>query len=134
MKQSPLLEFESTAFVVRPGEDERTNPGIFGKSLAEWLARQLRGKGFTPSEVIAEDFGWCVPLQSKPHKLYVSCASAEETPNGWLVFVFAEGGLLSRMLGRDTSAQSVARAFAAVKEALQGSSQVRNLREQQNDA
>ena len=45
MKQSPLLEFESSAFTVIPGEDESTNPGIYGKALAEWLADQLRAAG-----------------------------------------------------------------------------------------
>jgi len=30
MKQTRLLEFESSAFAVIPGEDEETNPGIHG--------------------------------------------------------------------------------------------------------
>jgi hypothetical protein len=69
VKQSPLLTFESPAFAVAPGEDEETNPGIFGKALAQWLAGQLRDAGFATGEVIAEDFGWCVPVESKPHAL-----------------------------------------------------------------
>ena len=130
MKQSPLLEFESTAFAIAPGEDERTNPGIFGKALAEWLAVALRVQGFSSAEIIPEDFGWCVPLESKPHKLYVACASAEELPSHWRVFVFAEGALMARVLGKDKSAESVAAAFAAVKQALQSSPEVRGLREE----
>ena len=47
MTQSPLLEFESSAFLVAPGEDEETNPGIYGKALAQWLAEQLRAAGFS---------------------------------------------------------------------------------------
>ena len=73
MRQSPLLQFESTAFVDAPGTDEETNPGIFGKALADWLSRQLEAQGSKPGDVIAEDFGWCVPLESNPHKLYVAC-------------------------------------------------------------
>jgi len=57
MKQSPWLEFESSAFVVVAGEDEQTNPGIYGKALAQWLAQQLRARGFAPGWVIPEDFG-----------------------------------------------------------------------------
>ncbi|MGZ5272384.1 MAG: hypothetical protein ACXWC6_17365, partial [Ramlibacter sp.] len=75
MKQSPLLEFKSDAFTVAPGEDEATNPGVFGKSLAEWLSGELRAGGLAAGEVIAEDFGWCVPIESKPHALYVACAN-----------------------------------------------------------
>src|SRR4051812_31558278 len=106
MKQSPLLEFESSAFAVIPGEDERTNPGIHGKALAHWLSEKLRAAGFSTGDVVAEDFGWCVPVELKPHSLYVACASSGEEPNQWRVFVFAEGGVVARLLGKDKSAES----------------------------
>src|SRR5262249_48237734 len=107
MRQSPLLQFESSAFVDAPSTDEETNPGIFGKSLADWLSRQLQAQGSTPGDVVAEDFGWCVPLESKPYKLYVACSSAEDAVNLWQVFVFAEGGLLARLFGKDQSSGAV---------------------------
>jgi len=50
MKQSALLEFESSAFAVIPGEDEHTNPGVYGKALAQWLAEQLRTRGVSAGE------------------------------------------------------------------------------------
>ncbi len=100
VKQTPLLLFESFAFKVIPGEDEETNPGIYGKALAQWLAGQLRAAGFRPGEVIAEDYGWCVPIESKPHWLFVVCANGEG-PNQWQLFAFAEGGLIARLLGND---------------------------------
>lgn len=31
MKQSPILTFRSSAFPPEEGEDEATNPGIFGR-------------------------------------------------------------------------------------------------------
>jgi len=130
MRQSALLEFESTAFVVERGEDEHTNPGVFGKALASWLAEQLRSHGLRAGEVIAEDFGWCVPVESKPHSLYVACASADEKPNHWQVFAFAEGGLVARLFGKDTSTQSVAALFATLKQVLQASPHVQGLREE----
>jgi len=130
MKQSALLEFESTAFAVEPGEDEHTNPGVFGKALSKWLAEQLRNAGVRTGEVIAEDFGWCIPVESKPHQLYVACANAEEVPSTWRVFVFAEGGLLSRLLGKDQSAQAVSSLFASVKHVLASAPHVRALREE----
>jgi hypothetical protein len=129
MKQSPLLEFESSAFAVSPGEDEQTNPGIYGKALAEWLADRLRDAGLPAGDVIAEDFGWCVPVESKPHSLYVACASAE-TPDRWRVFAFAEGGVIARLLGKDTSAESLASLFAALLRCLESDPRVRGLREE----
>ena len=129
MKQSPLLEFGSSAFAAIPGEDEETNPGIYGKALAQWLAGQLRAAGVPAGDVVAEDFGWCVPVDAGPHSLYVACASAE-TSDRWQVFVFAEGGVMARLLGRDTSAESVASLFAVVRRCLESEPGVRELREE----
>jgi hypothetical protein len=130
MRQTRLLEFESSAFAVIPGEDAQTNPGIFGKALAKWLAAQLRASGFSPGEVIAEDFGWCVPIESEPHSLYVACASTGEKPNHWRVFAFAEGGVIARLLGKDRSAQSLDFLFAALRRCLESAPIVRGLREE----
>lgn len=130
MKQSPLLEFECEAFAVIPGEDTETNPGIHGKALARWLAEQLRATGVPAGDVIAEDFGWCVLVESKPHSLYVACASTGEQPNQWRVFAFAEGGVMARLLGKDKSAESLASLFAAVRRCLESAPTVRELREE----
>src|SRR5262249_10069206 len=101
-----------------PGKDGETNPGIYGKALAQWLAEQLRAAGFPTGEVIAEDFAWCVPVESKPHSLYVACASAEQSDQ-CRVFAFAEGGVVTRLLGKDKSAESLAGLFAAVRRCLE---------------
>jgi hypothetical protein len=130
MKQSPLIEFKSAAFDIAPGEDDATNPGIFGKSLAEWLSGELRARGLPAGEVIAEDFGWCIRVESKPHALYVACASADDQPESWRVFTFAEGGLLGRVFGKDTREEDVARTYDAVKAALSARSDVRELSEE----
>jgi hypothetical protein len=130
MNQSPLLEFESSVFAITPGEDEATNPGIYGKALAEWLAGERRAAGFVAGEVIAEDFGWCVPVESRPHSFYVACASAAEQSDRWRVFAFAEGGVMARVLGRDTRAELLATLFAAVRRCLESVPTIRGIREE----
>jgi hypothetical protein len=80
-----MLRFVSSAFTVTPGQDQETNPGIFGRALASWVSEQLIGAGFHPGGVIAEDFGWCVPVKSPPYPLYVVCASGE-LANHWQIF------------------------------------------------
>ena len=130
MKQSPLLEFESSAFPIVPGEDEETNPGIYGKALAHWLAEQLRAVGVPAREVIPEDFGWCVRVESRPHALYVACASTGEQPGQWRVFAFAEGGVIARFLGKDRSAGSVESLFATIRHCLESAAAIRALREE----
>jgi len=129
MTRSPLLLFESDDFAVVPGEDEVTNPGVYGKALAGWVGGQLRGTGVDAGDVIAEDFGWCEPVKSASCSLYVACSSGD-SKGQWRVFVFAEGGLLHRMFGKDRRAEMVAELYARVHQCLQLSSRIRNLREE----
>lgn len=129
MMQSAVLHFESRAFAISPGEDERTNPGIFGEALANWVADQLRAHAFQVGDVIAEDFGWCVPVAIKPYSVYVACASDSEGTDQWQLFVFAEGGLLNRLVGKDRRAEVVNSVFGAVKGAMESFSEIRNIEE-----
>lgn len=129
MKQSPLLEFESSAFPVTPGEDRETNPGLYGRALAEWIGKELRAADFSPGNVIAEDFGWVVPVETTPHSVYVACASTGERPDQWRVFVFAEGGIVARLLGKDRRDERVAHVYGRLCERLRASPEIRELKE-----
>ena len=114
---SPQLLFRSALFRPEPGEDEATNPGIFGRSLAVWVGRELV-PGFAPADVIPEDFGWLVPVPDPDHSLYVACASTDETAREWRVMVFAERGMRSRLLRRGKHAESVATLFERLQDRL----------------
>jgi len=130
MLQSALFRFESSAFAIAPGEDEETNPDIFGKALAQWLSEQLAARGFKVTGVIPEDFGWCVGVDSNPHASFVTCSNTPDHKTQWGVFVFSEGGLLSRLLGKDKRPEVVASLFAGVKEILSASSNISAITEE----
>jgi hypothetical protein len=130
MPQAPILSFESTAFPVAEGEDEETNPGIFGRSLAEWVSSQLTQRGAVTSAIVAEDFGWCVPVAGPSAKLYVACSSADEKGTSWQVFAFSEGNVLGRLLGNNKSAEALGKLHRTLKEVLGASAQVSDLREE----
>lgn len=98
-KQSDLARFESNAFNDTPGDDEQTNPGVFGKKLASWIAAEIGGG--VPR---AEDFGCCVPMPQDG--LYVACASGD-APDVWQVFVFEERKILGRLFGKKSNGESV---------------------------
>lgn len=71
--------FRSTRFQVEPDEDAETNPGIFGRQLAAWLARELRNRGYSEAEEVPEDWGWAVVCQSKPFYLFAACGNTLES-------------------------------------------------------
>lgn len=125
---SPVLMFQSSRFEAIPGEDELTNPGIFGRQLAEWLAAELPPQGFEPAgPAIPEDFGWCVPVTASDCDLYIACANAEQ---GWQAFVFAESGLMARLLGKDPRPPAVAALYTALHAILQDADGIDGLHEE----
>ncbi len=128
MSQSDMLLFSSQEFTPLPGEDESTNPGVFGKSLAEWLAGALTDRGMSCEEVLPEDFGWCLPISSPAGRLFVACANLEESTTEWRTFVFSEGGWGARLLGRPHAKDSVETVFDLVHECLRDNPSVTELR------
>jgi hypothetical protein len=65
--------FKSSLFDVEPGEDEETNPRMYGRQLSNWLRNKFIELGYEVDEVIPEDWGWCVMCQWKPYQLFIGC-------------------------------------------------------------
>jgi hypothetical protein len=66
--------FTSDMFQVHADETDETNPGCYGRELGEWLCGQLKEAGYE-TELIPEDWGWCVMCISKPYMLWIGCWS-----------------------------------------------------------
>lgn len=69
--------FRSSQFHVQDGEDELTNPGRYGKALAEWLAGKFSALGYE-AELIAEDWGWCVMCLRGDYLLWIACSNVTD--------------------------------------------------------
>lgn len=65
--------FKSSLFEVEPGEDEETNPRMYGRQLSNWLRNKFIELGYEVDEVIPEDWGWCVMCQWNPYQLFIGC-------------------------------------------------------------
>jgi hypothetical protein len=70
--------FTSTLFDVEPGEDEETNPRLYGRQVANWLRDRFLALGYKVEEVIPEDWGWCVMCQRDPYWLFVGCVNLRD--------------------------------------------------------
>jgi hypothetical protein len=128
---SPIhFNFESSAFPPVPGEDEETNPCIYGRALSEWLAAQLRTAGFEVKRLVAEDFGRLVEVAHPGCKLYVAVSNVDEVGVEWRVFTFSEFGFLARLRRLPSGAEAIADLMAALKKILSANSQILNLREE----
>lgn len=70
--------FKSTRFAIEPGEDEETNPRIYGRQLAAWLKAQLEQRGYQVEPVIVEDWGHCLMCSRVPFLLWVGCGNVSD--------------------------------------------------------
>ncbi len=105
------VEFRSAAFPPYEGEEDEINPGRYGKRVAEFLIRGLKQKGFQPSEPVAEDWGWVVPIQNDAFRLWIGCGNSDEYSDGFLCFIEPHQPTIRKFLffGKiDTSARVTA--------------------------
>lgn len=68
--------FKSALFEIEKNEDEETNPGCYGKSLAMWLSAEFSELGYN-TEVIPEDWGWCVMCVYDEYLLWLGCGAMQ---------------------------------------------------------
>lgn len=127
MEKSQAVSFVSTYFPIEAGEEEKTNPGVYGASLARWIADRLRAKGVQVKETIAEDWGWCVIVKTAPIRLNVAVSNVDGSKTHWCVFAFAERGLLQLLRGTADLKREVASLHAHLVEVLQDAPEVSEL-------
>ncbi len=79
--------FRSLDFPPEDGEEELINPGRYGKRLADFLARELRSKGFEPREPAAEDWGWVLPINNERFPLRIGVGNIDGEGDAFLCFI-----------------------------------------------
>jgi hypothetical protein len=107
--QGPHHVIRTTEFQIQAGEDVETNPGVFARALADYLVTQIRDRGVDVERVIPEDIGYCIMLERKPIRLWISCSNRVGSTDEWIAFAVAEGSLLGRIAGKFHPALAVER-------------------------
>lgn len=131
-----MITFKSNSFPVIPYEDDELNPGILGKSVSQWVESILKNTSYPITEVIPEDFGYCLMIKRKPYWLWVGVSGtssydfpenglSEEITNDfplesikWSVWVRTEAGFLSRLLKKDNRKEESKEVFSLISTAL----------------
>ena len=80
------VEFRSSKFPPYEGEQEQINPGLWGRRLAEYLVQKLSEKGIKTDEIIAEDWGWYIPVRNEEFRLAVCCGHQDGDDDEFVCF------------------------------------------------
>ncbi len=80
------VEFRSSKFPPYEGEEEQINPGLWGKRLAEYLVQKLAERGIETEGMVAEDWGWYVPVRNEGFRLALCCGHQDGEDDEFLCF------------------------------------------------
>ena len=80
------VEFRSAKFPAYEGEEEQINPGLWGKRLAEYLVEKLAQKSIRTEGIIAEDWGYYIPVENEGFRLGVCCGHQNGDDDEFLCF------------------------------------------------
>jgi len=129
MQSSTILMFRSAAFPAVPGEDEETNPGVYGRALIAWIAQQLPRFDYGVKRFVSEDFGRLAEVAYPGLRLYVAASNTDITATEWRVFAFSEKGFLSRLRGSTDGSEAISKLMADLKRILSDNADITELRE-----
>lgn len=122
------VEFRSDAFPAYDGESEEINPERFGKRLAEYLSAELSKRGERVGELVAEDWGWLVPIENTEFPLWIGVGNYEEYPDGFLCFIEPHKEYVRRLWKKIPARARVETLQKQIEEALQSHTGVRDMK------
>jgi hypothetical protein len=100
------VEFRSAKFPPYDGEKEQINPGLWGKRLAEYFVQKLGERGIKTEGIIAEDWGWYIPIENEGFRLAVCCGHQYGDDDQFLCFTDPATPIVKRFFKRiDATAQ-----------------------------
>lgn len=81
-------------------------------------AAALAARGFKIGPVVAEDWGWVVPLDEPGDQVWIGCGNYEEYPDGFLCFIEVDRPWYQRFFKSVDARPRVEALRSAVDEAL----------------
>jgi hypothetical protein len=121
------VEFRSSKFPPYEGEEEQINPGLWGKRLAEYLVRKLAERGIGTEEMIAEDWGWYVPVRHPGFRLALCCGHQDGDDDQFLVFTDPGRPKVKKWFRTVDATPQLASLLDALHEILQADPEIRDI-------
>jgi hypothetical protein len=118
------VEFRSAKFPPYEGEEERVNPGLWGKRLAEYLVQRLAEWGIKTGEMIAEDWGWYVPVENEGFRLALCCGHQDGDDDEFLVFTDPSTPIIKKLFKKIDATAELTRLTEVLREILSSEAEI----------
>jgi len=121
------VEFRSSKFPAYEGEEEQINPGLWGKRLAEYLVQKLGEKGITTGEMVAEDWGYYVPVHNEGFRLALCCGHQNGDDDQFLCFTDPSTPSVKKLFKKIDATAQLARLTEALQQILASDPEIRDV-------
>jgi len=121
------VEFRSNKFPPYEGEEEQINPGLWGKRLAEYFVQKLSEKGIKTKEIIAEDWGWYVPIENEGFRLAVCCGHQNGDDDQFLCFTDPDKPIVKKLFKNVDATTQLTRLTEAIAQILSSDPDIRDI-------
>src|SRR6478672_6877195 len=121
------VEFRSLKFPPYEGEQEQINPGLWGKRLAEYLVQKLSERGIATEEIIAEDWGWYIPVRNEGFRLAVCCGHQSGEDDEFLCFTEPSTPVVKKLFKKIDAKVQLTRLTKALDEILKSDPDIKEV-------
>jgi hypothetical protein len=121
------VEFRSSKFPPYEGEEEQINPGLWGMRLAEYLVEKLAEKGIETEEIIAEDWGWYIPVRNEGFRLALCCGHQDGDDDQFLCFTDPDTPIVKKFFRKIDATAQLTQLTGALEQILAADPDIRDL-------
>jgi hypothetical protein len=121
------VEFRSKKFPPYEGEEEQINPGLWGKRLAEYLVQKLAEKGIRTDTIIAEDWGWYIPIPNEGFRLAICCGHQNGDADEFLCFTEPSTPVVKKFFKKIDATPQLTRITFALDQILSSDPEITNV-------
>ena len=121
------VEFRSSKFPPYEGEEEQINPGLWGKRLAEYFVEKLAERGIATEGMIAEDWGWYVPIRNEGFRLALCCGHQYGDDDQFLRFTDPDKPIVKKLFKKIDATAELTRLTGAMQQILSSDPEIREV-------
>lgn len=121
------VEFRSSKFPPYEGEEDQINPGLWGKRLAEYLVQKLAERGIETEEMIAEDWGWYVPVRNEAFRIALCCGHQNGDDDQFLCFTDPSTPVVRKFLKKIDATPQLKRLTSELQQILAADPDIREV-------
>ena len=120
------VTFRSNKFPPYEGEEEQINPGLWGKRLAEYLVQKLTPMGIQTEEIIAEDWGWYIPVKNEGFTLAICCRHQNGDDDEFLCFTEPSTPIIKKLFKKIDDSAQLGRLVGALEKILSSDPEIKD--------